>query len=155
MLQFQQHLFRAFFGEMTSWAVHYDVIYHFSIFEELRGWQPWFGLTTKLRRCTVHLTKTTVGNVNFRIALRWQLYSSTRLIKRFLWFTPLLTLKPKFLWRQPFFLVFFNRRGLFHKASPNAHPFICVFIHKRRSTGILKKFFVNFHLDIYISSQIT
>ena len=40
MLQFQQHLFRAFFGEMTSWAVHYDVIYHFSIFEELR-WLDW------------------------------------------------------------------------------------------------------------------
>ena len=28
------------FGEMMSWAVHYDIIYHFSIFEDLRGWQP-------------------------------------------------------------------------------------------------------------------
>ena len=28
------------FGEMMSWAVHYDMIYHFSIFEDLRGWQP-------------------------------------------------------------------------------------------------------------------
>ena len=28
MLQFKQHLFRAFFAQMTSCAVHYDVIYH-------------------------------------------------------------------------------------------------------------------------------
>ena len=40
MLQFQQHLFCTFFGEMTSWPVQYDIIYHFSIFEDLRGWQP-------------------------------------------------------------------------------------------------------------------
>ena len=33
----QQHLFCTFFGEMTSWPVQYDIIYHFSIFEDLRG----------------------------------------------------------------------------------------------------------------------
>ena len=40
MLQFQLHLFLRIFGEMTPWAVHYDVNYHFSIFEDLKGWQP-------------------------------------------------------------------------------------------------------------------
>ena len=46
MLQFQQLLFRAYFSQMTSCAVHYDVIYPPFPGEGVGGWQPCIAMTT-------------------------------------------------------------------------------------------------------------